>query len=113
MCLVHQYFDLIYIILSFTIIFSLYIRFVYSITFSGNGETKKTEGFYDGNGEYVVRFMPEQEGTYTFTVKGSFSEETYSGEFFVTKPWGKGEKHLRFCSQDAIIVMTAPVRKIR
>ena len=60
----------------------------YEVTaeFSGNGEKKKVQGFYDGDGEYVVRFMPEYEGEYSFTVSGSFSKERYSGTFCVTAP---------------------------
>ena len=60
----------------------------YEITaeFVGEKEEKKVSGFYDGNREYVVRFMPEYEGNYSFIVTGSFSEETYSGEFLVTVP---------------------------
>jgi len=60
----------------------------YEITaeFSGASEQKTITGFYDGDGEYLVRFMPEQEGEYSFTVSGSFSEEVYHGSFFVTAP---------------------------
>ena len=60
----------------------------YEITaeFSGGAEKKIVPGFYDGDGEYVVRFMPEYEGEYSFAVSGSFSEERYSGNFSVTAP---------------------------
>jgi hypothetical protein len=54
--------------------------------FSGTNETKKVNGFYDGNGEYVVRFMPDFEGDYTFNISGSFSKQSYQGEFKSIKP---------------------------
>ena len=53
-------------------------------TFKGKEETKTVDGFYDGDGIYRVRFMPSFEGDYTFEVKGSFSDEVYTGAFHVT-----------------------------
>lgn len=58
-------------------------------TFTGKSETVEVKGFYDGDGNYKVRFMPSFEGRYRFTVAGSFSEEAYEGEFTVTAP-GEG-----------------------
>ena len=39
-------------------------------------DTKKTvvKGFYDGDGIYKIRFLPEQIGEYTWEVKGMFSD---------------------------------------
>ena len=54
--------------------------------FSGKEETKTVDGFYDGDGVYRVRFMPSFEGTYTFKISGSFSEESFEGCFQVTAP---------------------------
>ena len=42
--------------------------------FSGAQETVEVDGFYDGDGVYVARFMPSFEGDYTFRVSGSFGE---------------------------------------
>lgn len=53
--------------------------------FSSPQETKKVRGFYDGEGTYVVRFMPSFLGTYTYQIQGSFSKETYEGSFQVTE----------------------------
>ena len=53
-------------------------------TFKGKEETKTIDGFYDGDGIYRVRFMPSFEGDYTFEIKGSFSDEVYTGAFHVT-----------------------------
>ncbi|MDO4285513.1 MAG: DUF5605 domain-containing protein [Eubacteriales bacterium] len=35
-----------------------------------------TDGFYDGDGVYKVRFMPSFEGEYTFSLEGNFAEGT-------------------------------------
>lgn len=44
-------------------------------TFSGRAEEKRTEGFYDGNGIYRLRFMPSFTGEYTARVSTSWGEE--------------------------------------
>lgn len=56
--------------------------------FSGECETVKADGFYDGDGVYRVRFMPSFEGKYTFRVEGDFSDAdtAYTGEFQVVPP---------------------------
>lgn len=51
--------------------------------FQGRREHKRVTGFYDGEGEYVVRFMPSYEGEYTYEVFGSFSEQVFKGHFEV------------------------------
>lgn len=58
-------------------------------------ENKIIAGFYDGNGEYVVRFMPSYEGKYGFMVKGSFSKEVYAGEFVVVAPAEQNHGYLK------------------
>lgn len=55
-------------------------------TFTCEQEEKTVEGFYDGNGEYVVRFMPDYEGKYCFVVTGNFCEDRYEGGFEATAP---------------------------
>ena len=54
-------------------------------TFTHAGETVTAEGFYDGDGVYVVRFMPSFEGSYRFTVSTSFGGEA-EGRFEATAP---------------------------
>ncbi|MBE5801747.1 MAG: DUF4038 domain-containing protein [Clostridiales bacterium] len=54
--------------------------------FASESETVEAPGFYDGDGRYVVRFMPSHQGRYTYRVFGSFSHEEYSGSFQVTAP---------------------------
>ncbi len=46
-----------------------------SATFCRNGASKTVRGFYDGNGEYVVRFLPEETGHYTWHVEGCVSAD--------------------------------------
>lgn len=36
--------------------------------FTVGGETKTVSGFYDGEGIYRVRFMPLEEGDYTYKI---------------------------------------------
>lgn len=38
--------------------------------FTNGNESKTVNGFYAGNGTYVVRFLPEKEGVYTWKVSG-------------------------------------------
>ena len=39
-----------------------------------NGSKKTISGFYDGDGEFVFRFMPEAEGKYRYTTKSTIPE---------------------------------------
>lgn len=50
-------------------------------TFSGEHESVTVDGFYDGNGNYRVRFMPSYEGTYSYHISGTFSDESTTGSF--------------------------------
>lgn len=54
--------------------------------FSSPMEQVKVQGFYDGNGQYVVRFMPSFEGEYTFRIEGNFHHEAFCGSFVATAP---------------------------
>lgn len=54
--------------------------------FSSAMETVRVQGFYDGNGRYMVRFMPSFEGEYTFRIEGTFHHDTFCGSFMVTAP---------------------------
>jgi len=55
-------------------------------TFKGEHEEKSIRGFYDGDGRYIVRFMPSYTGTYTYKIEGNFADRTYEGTFEVTEP---------------------------
>lgn len=60
-------------------------------TFTGEHETVKVSGFYDGRGMYRVRFMPSFEGRYTYTIDGSAVDAPVTGEFEVIA--AKGINH--------------------
>ena len=55
-------------------------------TFQSKSEKVTVDGFYDGEGIYKVRFMPQFEEAYTFTIEGSFSDEKITGTFLVAPP---------------------------
>ncbi|MGN1021849.1 MAG: DUF5605 domain-containing protein [Aristaeellaceae bacterium] len=44
-------------------------------TFSRHGESTTVKGFYDGDGAYVVRYLPEEPGEYAWRVSGCVSAE--------------------------------------
>lgn len=47
----------------------------------------EAEGFYDGNGNYVIRFMPEEDGVWTYLTASNCSDlDGISGEFVCTIP---------------------------
>ena len=46
-----------------------------SATFTCGGETKTVKGFYEGEGRYIVRFLPEKPGEYTWKVSGAVNAE--------------------------------------
>lgn len=52
--------------------------------FTSDQETIQAEGFYDGEGRYIVRFMPSCEGEYAFRLWGSAIDEATTGTFTVT-----------------------------
>jgi len=64
-------------------------------TFTGEQETVKVSGFYDGEGVYRVRFMPSYEGRYTYTIEGSAVETPVIGEFEVTATMGNNHGPVR------------------
>ena len=43
--------------------------------FTNSAESKKVYGFYDGNGRYIVRFLPEKPGEYIWKVSGAVNAE--------------------------------------
>lgn len=60
-----------------------FVDYTITGTFTCKNETIIADGFYDGDGVYKVRCMPSFVGNYTFELKGSFSEDTYTGKFNV------------------------------
>lgn len=68
-------------------------------TFTGSQESRTVEGFYDGEGIYRIRFMPSFEGMYTYIIKGTFSNEAYTGSFEVLPPAGGNHGPVRAAMQ--------------
>lgn len=68
-------------------------------TFTGEHETVKVSGFYDGGGVYRVRFMPSYEGKYTYTIGGSAVETPVTGEFEVTAAMGNNHGPVRVADE--------------
>jgi hypothetical protein len=59
----------------------------FSAKFGQDQGSATVPGFYDGDGTYRVRFMPEKQGAWKYTTVGSVPElDGTSGEFTVTKP---------------------------
>lgn len=59
-----------------------------TVTFKGEKEEIRVNGFYDGDGVYRARFMPSYEGAYTYKVEGNFADviENAEGAFEVAAP---------------------------
>ncbi|MHC4176009.1 MAG: DUF5060 domain-containing protein [Planctomycetota bacterium] len=55
--------------------------------FELGGRVRKASGFYDGDGVYRVRFMPDSQGRWRYTTSSNHRElDCKTGEFLVTKP---------------------------
>ena len=63
--------------------------------FTGEKEDVTVSGFYDGDGRYVVRFMPSFAGEYRYTVSGTFADGETSGTFTVTEATGNNHGPVR------------------
>ncbi|MEH7492016.1 DUF5605 domain-containing protein [Neobacillus niacini] len=58
-----------------------------SVEFSSESKTVEVLGFYDGEGIYRARFMPDKEGNWTYKTKSSArSLDGISGKFVCTAP---------------------------
>ncbi len=68
-----------------------YIKSYIKGRFTGKFEEKTVDGFYDGEGKFIIRFMPSFEGEYTFHVQSSFFDAADTGSFMVKAP--KKENH--------------------
>ena len=60
-----------------------YLEYEVAGTFTHGEESRTVKGFYDGEGRYIVRFMPEVPGKYTFRIFGSCMEDITEGSFDV------------------------------
>lgn len=56
--------------------------------FISESEKKVVKGFYNGNGEYIIRFMPSYAEEYQYKIFGSFSDEEEQGKFLAVSNTG-------------------------
>jgi len=65
-------------------------------TFRHKKEIKQVSGFYDGNGKFKIRFLPDLEGHWTFAVKSNNGDiDGQKGAFECTAPTGKNHGIVR------------------
>jgi hypothetical protein len=65
-------------------------------TFSVGDETRKVSGFYDGEGAYRVRFMPDKLGRWDYSTHSNRQElNGHSGMFDATEPEGNNHGPVR------------------
>jgi hypothetical protein len=61
-----------------------FIDVEFTATFDNNGNSKTVTGFYDGDGKYRIRFMPDKVGRWTYTTHSNAADlEGKTGEFTV------------------------------
>ena len=64
-----------------------FLDVTFSARFTQGTNTIAADGFYDGDGTYRVRFMPEEQGAWSYTTASSAPElDGKSGAFTVTPP---------------------------
>ncbi|WP_037152407.1 DUF5060 domain-containing protein [Rhizobium freirei] len=64
-----------------------YLDVAFDAVFSQNSREVRVPGFYDGDGVYRVRFMPDNEGEWSFRTRSKASElNGKTGSFVATKP---------------------------
>ena len=62
----------------------------FSATFSQEGRSVKANGFYDGEGIYRVRFMPDTTGSWSYRTDSNLAELSGQEGTFEVKPAGRG-----------------------
>jgi hypothetical protein len=64
-----------------------YLDVAFDAVFSQNSREVRVPGFYDGDGVYRVRFMPDNEGDWSYRTRSKTSElDGKTGSFVATKP---------------------------
>lgn len=73
-----------------------FVDVLLSAKFFQNETSVEVDGFYDGDGIYRLRFMPEKQGEWQFITKSNRPElDGKSGKFTVTKPTGANHGPVR------------------
>jgi hypothetical protein len=77
-----------------------YVDVSLGATFTRNGTSINVTGFYDGGGTYRIRFMPPQEGSWSFTTTSNVSALSGRlGTFTATAPAGNNRGPVRVRDQ--------------
>ena len=64
-----------------------FIGIEFSAVFQNGDRRYEPEGFYDGNGTFKIRFMPDREGTWTYRTKSNREAlDGKEGQFLCTSP---------------------------
>ncbi|AEI43268.1 DUF5060 domain-containing protein [Paenibacillus mucilaginosus] len=67
-----------------------------SAGFTSGSRYGEAEGFYDGDGTYRIRFMPQEEGTWTYRTQSSAPElDGLTGQFVCAGPSGENRGPVR------------------
>ena len=77
--------------------YELSAEFIFEGT--GDNEPFNVDGFYDGNGIYRIRFMPNQIGSWSYTTKSNVeSMNNQKGTFTATTPskYNHGPAHVNY-----------------
>jgi len=73
-----------------------FVGITLSATFTNGDSTYTPEGFYDGNGIYKIRFMPDVEGTWTYVTHSNRDKlNDVKGSFICTPPSGNDHGPVR------------------
>ncbi|AYG63367.1 DUF5060 domain-containing protein [Rhizobium jaguaris] len=75
-----------------------YLDVTFDAVFSQNSREIRVPGFYDGDGVYRIRFMPDNEGEWSFRTRSKTAElNGKTGSFVATKPseGNHGPVHVR------------------
>src|SRR5690606_13823268 len=68
----------------------------FSAIFSNGSVTREVDGFYDGNGVYRVRFMPDRRGVWRYETRANrWPLSRHTGSFEVTAPTGNNHGPVR------------------
>lgn len=77
-----------------------FIEVALSAQFHHGEQTVNAQGFYDGEGSYKIRFMPGQEGMWSFTTSSDVRElNGLTGTFECTKPTGNNHGPVRVANK--------------
>ena len=73
-----------------------YLDIKFSAIFINGSREVKTDGFYDGEGRYIIRFSPDEQGTWTYRTQSNVRQLSgKTGRFICTTPTGNNHGPLK------------------